>query len=182
MFAFSACGTGGEKPSGLMTEFIRHPEYVRILNNKPEFTWIIPDEAIEQTAYQIEVASSLKKINKHEADIWESGKIPGNRSAEVEFNGTDLKENTDYYWRVRIWNHLDKPTAYSSIQHFKTGNFKGYITTPNEFQTTLNRPVKRIKISEGRYFFDFGKAGFGTLEFNLEPRHTDTLIIHLGTL
>ena len=96
ILALSACGTGVEKPTGLMTEFIRHPEYVRILDNKPEFTWIIPDEAIEQTAYQIEVASSLEKINTNDADIWESGKVPGNRSAELEFNATDFKENTDY--------------------------------------------------------------------------------------
>ncbi len=180
MLALSACGTGVEKPTGLMTEFIRHPENVRILDNKPEFTWIIPDEAIEQTAYQIEVASSLDKINNNDADIWESGKIPGNRSTEVEFNGTDLKENADYYWRVRIWNNLDKPTAYSSIQHFRTGSIKGYATTPNKFRTALNRPVKRVKKSEGHYFFDFGKAGFGTLELTLKPTHTDTLIIHLG--
>ena len=51
MLAFTACRTGVEKPTGLMTEFIRHPENVRILDSKPEFTWIIPDKAIEQTAY-----------------------------------------------------------------------------------------------------------------------------------
>ena len=180
MLALSACGTGVEKPTGLMTEFIRYPEHVRILDNKPEFTWIIPEVAIEQTAYQIEVASSLEKISNNDADIWESGKIPGNRSTEVEFNGTALKENADYYWRVRIWNHQDKPTAYSFIQHFKTGSFTGYATTPNKFQTSLIKPVKRNKISEGHYFFDFGKAGFGTLEFTLKPTHTNTLIIHLG--
>ncbi|MCK4992858.1 MAG: hypothetical protein KAS29_20315, partial [Bacteroidales bacterium] len=82
MLSLSACGTGVEKPTGLMTEFIRHPEHVRILDNKPEFTWIIPEVAIEQTAYQIEVASSLEKISNNDADIWESGKIPGNRSTE----------------------------------------------------------------------------------------------------
>ncbi len=180
MLTLTACHTEVEKPTGLMTEFIRYPEHVRILDSKPEFTWIIPDKAIEQTAYQIEVASSLEKISNNDADIWKSGKIPGNRSTEIEFNGQDLKENSNYYWRVRIWNQQDEPTAYSSIQHFTTGSFKGYATTSNNFQTSLNKPVQWLRNSEGHYFFDFGKAGFGTLELKLKPKQIDTLIIHLG--
>ncbi len=64
MLVLSACGTAVEKPTGLMTEFIRHPEHVRILDSKPEFTWIVPDNASEQTAYQIRVASSYSSGRK----------------------------------------------------------------------------------------------------------------------
>jgi hypothetical protein len=39
-----------DSPSGLMVEFIREPQYVKILDLKPEFTWIVPQEAIVQTS------------------------------------------------------------------------------------------------------------------------------------
>ncbi len=175
-----SCGTGAEKPTGLMTEFIRHPEQLRIFDGRPEFTWIVPDKAREQTAYQIRVASSLKKIRSKHADIWDSGKVEGSWSTEVEFKGPELKGNSDYYWQVRIWDIENKNTAYSDVQHFKTGRIGAYRTTPNKFQATLNKPVKRIRIAEGHYFFDFGKAGFGTLELDLEAEQRDTLLIHLG--
>jgi hypothetical protein len=47
--------TGQEfkKPYGLMIEFIREPASTFILDSKPEFSWIIPDEAISQKGYQI---------------------------------------------------------------------------------------------------------------------------------
>lgn len=180
IIAISACQTETNKPTALMTEFIRQAENVRILDSKPEFSWIVPEKAIKQSAYQILVASSSKNIRHNDADIWDSGKIPGNRSTEIEHNGIDLKENSDYFWKVRIWNNKDKPSAYSSVQYFKTGNIKEYATTANNFQATLNKPVKSVTISNNHHFYDFGKAGFGSLILNIKPKQIDTLIIHLG--
>ncbi len=180
LLTFTACQSEVDNPTGLMTEFILQPEYVKILDNKPEFTWIIPDKAIEQTAYQIVVASSLENIKNKKIDIWDSGKISGNGSVEVEVHGLNLTENTNYNWRVRIWDYQEKPTPYSSTQQFSTGRFKGYASTSNKFQISPNKPVKWTKDSEGHYFFDFGKAGFGTLELSLKPTKVDTLIFHFG--
>ena len=47
-----------ESPAGLMVEFIREPEHVLISDPKPEFSWIVPDDAGRQTAYQLLVSSS----------------------------------------------------------------------------------------------------------------------------
>ena len=180
IIAISACQTEKNKPTGLMTEFIRQPENVKIIDNKPEFSWTVTEKAVEQSAFQIMMSSSLKKIRRNKADIWDSGKIPVKNSTEIEYDGPELNENTDYYWKVRVWNILDKPTAYSSIQHFKTGSFTDYATTSNNFQITLNKAVKSVTISEDHHFYDFGKAGFGSLILKIKPKQTDTLIIHLG--
>ncbi len=180
LLALSSCSSKIKSPTGLMTEFISHPENVKILDSKPEFSWIVPESAIKQSAYQIQIATSLKNINRDESDIWDSGKMLSNHSSEIEYKDSELMENSNYYWKVRIWNTQDKASAYSSVQHFKTGDFTDYTTTSNNFQITLNKPVNSAINSNGNHFFDFGKDGFGRLVLNIKPSQIDTLIIHLG--
>ena len=167
-------------PDGLMVEFIRDPDGVRIMDLKPEFTWIVPRNAESQTAYEILVASSRKKIQNNTGDVWDSKKVNTRESSEVEYGGDSLAPNTTYFWKVRIWNYDDKPTFYSGAQTFTTGNPFGYSTTANRFQSFYIQPEKIIKISGSHYFIDFGKDAFGTLVLKIIPSGVDTIIVHLG--
>jgi hypothetical protein len=175
----SGVRTAKDKPSGLMTEFIREPAGVAILDLKPEFSWIVQDDAIRQTAYRILVASSKKKLEEGNADVWDSGKIAGNSSTELEC-GCGLKENTGYYWKVKIWDEKDRPSGYSEIQAFRTGNPVKYLTTKNKFLSTKVSPTKFVRTGDGHYFIDFGKDAFGTITLDILPVAEDTIIIHLG--
>jgi alpha-L-rhamnosidase len=170
---------GNKAPSGLMVEFIRKPENVKIMDPKPEFTWVVPLSAKRQTAYQILVASSRDKLEK-DADIWDSKKISGNRSTEVEFGGDPLAGNSSFAWKVRIWDADDKPSEYSEIQTFATGDSDGYATTRNKFMTGFIKPAKIVKKGDTGYFIDFGKDAFGTLLLDYKAPSSDTLIIQLG--
>ena len=143
-------------PSGLMVEFIREPQDVPVLDLNPEFSWIVPSDTKFQTGYQILMASTKEKLEKDIADVWDSKMTSGNRSSEVESGSKDLAANTTYFWKVRIWNDQSKPSEYSGIQSFTTGNPHGYETTRNKFQTRLIRPETLVKISDGHYFADFG--------------------------
>lgn len=169
-----------ESPSGLTVEFIREPAKVQILDLKPEFTWIVPQEAKSQTACQILVASTKKNLEKNISDIWNSQRIMNSKSSEVEYSGSNLSGNTTYYWKVRIWNNKHKPTKYSEIQSFTTGNPDGYSTSRNKFQSQLIKPQKVVKLSGSGYFIDFGKDAFGTLILETVPVDYDTVIVHLG--
>jgi alpha-L-rhamnosidase len=62
------------RPFGLMVEFIRDPADVRIMDLKPEFSWIVPAEAESQTSYQILVSSDSESIENDKGNIWDSGK------------------------------------------------------------------------------------------------------------
>ena len=169
-----------DAPTGLMVEFIREPESVPILDLKPEFSWILPANANYQKGYQILVSSTKEKLESGIANIWDSKKIRSNRSTEIELEGNDLAEKTNYFWKVRIWNDKDKPSEYSDIQSFTTGSQKGYSTTRNRFQSTLVEPFKLTEVADGHFFIDFAKDAFGTLVLNLVPTSIDTIIIHLG--
>jgi hypothetical protein len=167
-------------PDGLMIEFIRKADKVPVMDLKPEFSWIVPQEIKMQTGFQILVASSKENLEKDIADVWNSNKIVSNKSTEVEFAGPELAVNSLYFWKVRIWNDNNKPSEYSEMQSFKTGYSVNYSTTRNKFQTALISPVDFVKIEDQHYFIDFGKDAFGTLLLELNPLAADTITVHLG--
>ncbi|HZH73797.1 MAG TPA: family 78 glycoside hydrolase catalytic domain, partial [Mariniphaga sp.] len=54
------------------------------------------------------------------------------------------------------------------------------ITTGNWFQVERMNPVAYRTLSDGHYFYDFGKAAFGTLELNYELQKEESITVHLG--
>ncbi len=167
-------------PSGLTVEHIRKPENARIVDAKPEFGWIVPKQAVSQNGYQILVSSNKQLIDNNIADIWDSGQVRASSSINVEFGGTPLKENTSWFWKVRIWDRDNRLSDYSAVQEFKTGKFGDPITSHNIFQMERIAPVSLVKNPDGSYFADFGKDAFGTLELNYKTNKTETLLICLG--
>lgn len=51
---------------------------------------------------------------------------------------------------------------------------------PNKLETTIHTPKKTIKIKEGHYLVDFGKAFFGTVLIEPTKSQNDTIIFHIG--
>lgn len=169
-----------ESPSGLMVEFIRDPQYVSILDPRPEFSWIVPDNAGKQTAFQILISSSKELLSKDMGDLWNGVRTAGSSSVEVQYAGDRLSDNSSYFWKVRIWDRRGRPSSWSEIQSFKTGVLRDYATTGNRFTETLIRPEKLVRTGEKSYFADFGKDAFGTLVLEIAPETKDTIIVHLG--
>ena len=167
-------------PSGLMVEFIRESGGVKIMDLKPEFTWTVPQAAKRQAAFEILVASTRKNLQENNGDVWNSNKVISTKSSEVEYGGGNLAANTTYFWQVRIWDESDKPTGFSGIQSFTTGDPEGYSTTANRFMATLVKPEKIVRLAEAHYFVDFGRDAFGTLVLEINPPENDTIVIHLG--
>lgn len=166
--------------TGLTVEYIRDPQGVKILDSKPEFSWVIPKQARLQKGYQILVASSKDLIDKNIGDVWNSGNVRGNQSIDVELGGEALKPNSSYYWKVRYFDGDNRISEYSEFQKFTTGIFDGNKTTQNYFQLEHIKPVDSQKKSDGGYFIDFGKAAFATLQVNYKPIKAETLTIRVG--
>jgi alpha-L-rhamnosidase len=75
-------------------------------------------QAVEQTAWEIEIASSEKKLTKGDADTWKSGKQISGQQLGIEPSGVDFKSSEIYWWRVRIWDESDKVSAWSKPAFF----------------------------------------------------------------
>jgi len=73
------------------------------------------------TAYHILVASSLKKLNAHTGDIWDSGKIVSNQTIQIKYNGDELSSETIYYWKVRVWDEQGVASDWAKAARWEMG-------------------------------------------------------------
>lgn len=88
---------------------------------KPRFSWISESDqrGVNQTSYQILVASSLEKLNENNPDIWDSRKIYSTKSNQITYEGNPLESNHKYFWKVQIWDqndvtHTSKPSFWTT--------------------------------------------------------------------
>jgi len=167
-------------PSGLTVEFIRDPRFAKIIDPQPEFSWIVPQQAVIQKAYQVLVSSSKELAEKNIGDVWNSGQVRGGQSSGIEYPGEALKPKATYFWRVRIFDKDNRLSEYSEVQEFKTGSYGKSETTENYFQINKVVPGLLKKNADGSYFADFGKDAFGTLELNYKVRKKKTVKVRLG--
>src|SRR5574344_2061612 len=115
--AFSGCALvwdgslhGKVLPTELTAEYRADP--VGIDTPAPRLSWklIARDgeaKGLLQTAYQVRVASSQKKLAAGEADLWDSGKVAGDQSLNVIYKGKALASSQRCWWSVRVWNNKD---------------------------------------------------------------------------
>ncbi len=167
-------------PSGLTVELIRDPRFTPIQDPKPEFSWIVPGEAVIQKAYQLLVSSSRELAEMNIGDVWNSGQVRSNRSSGIELKGEDLKPNTRYFWKVRIFDRDNRLSEYSKIQTFITGSFAQTSITGNYFRLEKIAPWDLVQNPDGSYLADFGKDAFATLELNYQTKKKRILSIRLG--
>ncbi len=197
-----ACTMGTHKlpaPSGLQIELLRAPEQAVITDSVPEFGWIFPTEGISQTACQILVASSPELLQKNRADMWDSGKLETDNSINLSYDGKKLDSGNSYFWKVKVWGENDTESEFSTIQQFNTGSFE---RDPNKFSDYSDwvkapagdwvaedrqmatfceiTPVIAEQISDTSWFYDFGKAAFGTFEFEVTAEEADSVTVYLG--
>ena len=142
-------------PSGLTVEYIRDPRFTKIIDSRPEFSWIVPKEAVVQKAYQILVSSGKDLIDKNIGDVWDSGNVRSGKSTNVELGGGPLKPNTTYFWKVRIFDKDNRLTEYSKPQQFTTGTFGDKITSSNYFQVEKIKPAEIQKERGWKLFCRF---------------------------
>ena len=167
-------------PTGLTVEFIRNPRLTKIIDLQPEFSWIVPKQAVMQKAYQILLSSKEELANNNIGDVWDSGQVRSNKSTDIEMEDVRLNPNTKYYWKVRIFDQNNRLSEYSTVQEFQTGSIEESITSQNYFQIDRVSPTVFIKKTNGSYFADFGKDVFGTLEINYKSQKTKNITVRLG--
>ncbi|MBN2274208.1 MAG: glycoside hydrolase family 78 protein [Bacteroidales bacterium] len=111
--------------TNLRCEMLVNPEGIDI--TIPRLSWIIesPQRNIQQTDYQILVASTPERLDKNEGDIWNSGKIASGRSVHIPYAGLKLKSRMRCYWKVKVWSRhgeseWSKPAYWSmGLLHYK---------------------------------------------------------------
>ncbi|HET6558901.1 MAG TPA: family 78 glycoside hydrolase catalytic domain, partial [Prolixibacteraceae bacterium] len=116
-------------PSKLTCEYLSNPEVVDVLH--PRLAWVNiagkGERGQAQTAYQIRVATSKKKLEK--PDLWDSRKVTGDQSDRVLYAGKPLQSRTNCWWQVRVWDKNGKVSKWSDPARWSMG-----ILDPSEWK------------------------------------------------
>ena len=109
----------GIKFEKLLLEYAVDP--INIDVQHPRFSWIISSEQRnqQQTAYKIMVASSQKLLLDQKPDLWDSGKVGSHETIQHEYEGSNLRSNTNYFWKIIFWDKSGKPQE-SHVAKFGT--------------------------------------------------------------
>ncbi len=108
-------------PENLRCEYLVNPLGIGVA--QPRLSWIVQsDERGQvQTAYRILVAGNPKLLDEDKGDLWDTGKVPSNRSIQVVYEGRPLPSQRPCYWKLRVWDKDDKPSSWSKPASWTMG-------------------------------------------------------------
>jgi hypothetical protein len=192
--------TADDSPTNLLCNLLSHPELSVITNRNISFGWIVPADG--QKAYRILISSNKAAAQRLDGDVWDSGKVKSSQSINQTCPDATLKPGQSYWWQVCTWDKHGKPSAFSDIQRFNTGDWdkvrrwKGesnwvQITMENDstIWTLEDRhpisyhtvyPVKSVQRKTGVHFFDFDKAAFAYATFTITSPESKDITIRIG--
>ncbi|MHB1033198.1 MAG: family 78 glycoside hydrolase catalytic domain [Pirellulales bacterium] len=92
----------------------------------PRLSWEMQDSrrGAAQTAYRVLVATSEAKLQADQADLWDSGKVATDQSAQVVYAGKPLTSRMRCYWKVRVWDQAGQPSPWSAPAMWAIGLLK----------------------------------------------------------
>lgn len=81
----------------------------------PALSWQLSDtrRGAAQTAYRILVASSPEQLASDLGDLWDSGRVEGDRSLDVPYAGQPLSSRQQAFWKVKVWDQDGKESPWS---------------------------------------------------------------------
>ncbi|MFN2155038.1 MAG: glycoside hydrolase family 78 protein [Anaerolineae bacterium] len=99
----------------LRCEYHRNP--LGIDARQPRLSWRLSAEhrGAVQSAYQIRVE------DQEGNELWDTGKVAGDRSIHVRYEGPPLRSGQRYTWRIRAWDAEDAPSAWSAPAWWEMG-------------------------------------------------------------
>jgi len=95
----------GIATQNLRCEMLHNPLGIETIH--PRLSWQITGEGrnINQTAYQILVASSPAKLDANVGDLWDSHRVNSGESIMINYAGKTLISRTACYWKVKVWTN-----------------------------------------------------------------------------
>jgi len=107
----------GLTPVVLRTEAKFNP--LGLTETSPRLSWqdadTLPGERGQyQTAYQLQVASSLPELTNNLGDLWDTGWVPTNQTSQIAYAGKPLSSHEVCYWHVQVWDKNGQPSGWSA--------------------------------------------------------------------
>ncbi|MAT73340.1 MAG: alpha-L-rhamnosidase [Planctomycetaceae bacterium] len=156
-------------PAVLTCEFLRDPDVAAIYDPAPEFGWQCGtgDDAYSQTAFRLIVQTAADGDDNAET-LWDTGRIDGNQSINIPYDGPPLQSGRSYQWRVQAWDDAGNETPWSDAQTFHMAARLSASRTSRSPLQVLSQPAVEVRaLSDRELFADFGKDAFGYVVLRL---------------
>ena len=117
----------------------------------PRLSWIIESSrrGEAQTAYEILAASSESNLAGGKPDLWDSGKIISTETLGITYAGKPLRSQEKVFWKVRIWDRVGKPSAFSHTATFETA-----LLAPTDWQANWIQSPHHSRVKEAEAYDD----------------------------
>ncbi len=98
---------------GLRCEYRINPLGIDI--RQPRLSWILESAQRnqKQTAYRILVAGNPDLLQKNLGDLWDSGQVKSDQSAQLKYQGQPLSSLMPCYWKVQVWDQQGEVSDWS---------------------------------------------------------------------
>ena len=183
----AASCTNETKVQNLQCEYQTNPSGIDM--HSPRFSWIIhtQERGVYQNAYRIIVGDSKKEVEGKSGNRWDSHQVESGNTVNIEYQGTPLESNCQYYWRVcAVINGVEEWSTVASfhIGFLNQSDWKAnWICTKEELlnESPLFRKGFTIDKNIKEAYVYVATAGFSELYLNdrkvgdhvLEPSITD---------
>jgi len=120
----AASAFAGLQPVNLLCEAKLNP--LGLSETSPRLSWqdvaTVPGERGQyQTAYMIQVASSLQVLTNNQGDLWNTGQVATNQASQVAYAGSTLASHQVCYWHVQVWDKNGQASGWSSPASWTMG-------------------------------------------------------------
>jgi len=90
---------------------------------EPRLSWVVESaqRAQRQTAYQVLVAAAEETLRQDRGDLWDSGKVAGDGTTAIVYQGKPLVSGVRCFWKVKVWDKNDRPSAWSTSASWSMG-------------------------------------------------------------
>ncbi|MBP3269488.1 MAG: family 78 glycoside hydrolase catalytic domain [Bacteroidales bacterium] len=147
----------------------------------PSFGWRLEGSGpgAVQSAYEIQVASSPRRLSSGKADIWSSGKVLSDCQFGIRPEDAGFASATTYWWRVRVWDADGKKSSWTAPASFSMGlkdeDWKGEWIAP-EWKDGLRMPYirKEFKIGKGVSRATAFVCGLGAADLFVNGEYADS--------
>ena len=108
-------------PAALRCDY--HDTPIAIADAHPAFSWQLAAAEtslhnVRQSAYEIQVFAAEQNHSPASAPIWDSGSVASDATFGIRYAGPVLAPGHRYFWRVRVWDEQNHPSAWSTLAHW----------------------------------------------------------------
>jgi len=170
--------TSNFQVTNLKCEYRRNPLGIDV--SQPRLSWQLdaPQRGAAQWAFQVVASLDKESLFRGDSVLWDSGRIETDQSIHIPYAGPTLQSRQRIYWRVRIWDENNQPSAWSETAWFEMG-FLDEVDWQGQWIVTLKRKAEDRPVPSPGYglggprsvlcFARFGFAGWRTVGSGREP-------------